>query len=81
MQINVVYYGRLKEVSGAKRQTLELDPGQTLGGLIQTLTEKHPALREQLDSLAYVVDDEIVELDYVLRDGDTAGLLPPVSGG
>jgi molybdopterin converting factor small subunit len=80
VKIQVIYYGRLKQEAGARQQTFDLPgDGLTVAGLIATLKQQVPGLR--LDAVAYAVNDEIVGPDYVLRDGDQAGLLPPVSGG
>jgi MoaD family protein len=83
MQIKVVYYGALKEITGAKYQTLDFgdQSGMTISDLLQALAARYPRLNARLDTIAYVVDDELVDPDYALKDGDEAGLLPPVSGG
>jgi len=82
MKVQVVFYGGLKQEVGAKRETLELPreslPVRELAGV---LAERYPALAPRLNTVAYVVQDEIVGPDYLLRDGDAAGVLPPVSGG
>lgn len=82
MKLQVVFYGGLKQTAGVKTETLEVAgdslPVRELPGL---LSERHPALASRLGVVAYVVNDEIVASDYVLRDGDEAGVLPPVSGG
>jgi molybdopterin converting factor small subunit len=82
MRVNVVFYGGLKQAVGVKRQALELDREKlTVAELVDVLAGQYPALGPHLDTVAYVVGNEIVEPDYVLRDGDEAALLPPVSGG
>ncbi|HML24467.1 MAG TPA: MoaD/ThiS family protein [Aggregatilinea sp.] len=82
MKLQVVFYGGLKQTAGIKTETLDL-PGDSLPvrELPGLLGERHPALLPRLGVVAYVVNDEIVGDDYVLRDGDEAGVLPPVSGG
>jgi molybdopterin converting factor small subunit len=82
MKVNVVFYGALKEYAGGKRQTLELAAdGVTVADLVDKIKLEYPALTPRLESVAYVVEDMLVDLDYALRDGDEAALLPPVSGG
>ncbi len=82
MKVRVVFYGVLKQDIGIKEQTLEF-PQDALAveELVDCLKQHHPALIPRLPAVAYVVNDEIVAPGYVLRDGDEAGLLPPVSGG
>jgi molybdopterin converting factor small subunit len=82
MKINIIFYGGLKQDVGAKCQTFELDrESLTVAELVETLQQQYPALAARLSTVAYTVGNTIVEPDYVLRDGDEAGLLPPVSGG
>ncbi len=82
MQVRVTFYGGLKQDVGAKQQTLNLDAVSiTVAELAGILTQRYPALAARLSTVAYAVNDELVEADYVLHDGDEAGLLPPVSGG
>ena len=82
MKIRVVFYGGLKQHVGAKEQMLELSRNSiTVRELADLLRVQHPALNPRLGTVAYVVNDEMVGLDYGLKDGDEAGLLPPVSGG
>lgn len=82
MRVDVVFYGGLKQDVGAKRQMIEVDrDGLTVAELVDVITQRYPALEPRLSTVAYVVRNEIVEPNYVLRDGDEAGLLPPVSGG
>jgi molybdopterin converting factor subunit 1 len=82
MKINVVFYGGLKEETGTKHQTVEIahNPA-TIADLVETIKAQYPALVPRLDTVAYVIGNEIVDLDHPLRDGDEAALLPPVSGG
>jgi molybdopterin synthase sulfur carrier subunit len=82
MQINILFFGRLKQDVGEKQKTLELQQNSlTIDELMDILKAHYPALEAQLATVAYAVNDELVESDYVLHDGDRAALLPPVSGG
>ncbi len=82
MQVHVTFYGVLKQDVGTKHQTLDL-PGDvlTVGGLAALLADRYPALAERLATVAFAVGDALVGPEHVLRDGDSASLLPPVSGG
>jgi molybdopterin converting factor small subunit len=82
MHITVTFYGGLKQDVGAKQQTLELERSAvTAREVADALAAQYPALAARLATVAFVVDDTIVPPDHVLHDGDTAALLPPVSGG
>jgi molybdopterin synthase sulfur carrier subunit len=82
MKVRVTFYGRLKELAGMRQQELELSSNPaTLQTVVDCLLERHPGLREQLETVAYAVGAELVELDTPVEDGVEIGLLPPVSGG
>lgn len=82
MKIHVVLYGVLKQDAGSKHQTLDLAGNSaTVADVVHTLAAQVPALAARLETIAYVVNDEIVHPDCVLHDGDQVALLPPVSGG
>lgn len=82
MQINVTFYGGLKQTVGTKQQTVALDGERvTVRDLAEALAARYPALAERLPTVAFVVGETIVPAETVLHDGDTAALLPPVSGG
>ena len=82
MRVNVVFYGGLKQDIGARHQALDVNADSlTVGELAEVLRKRFPVLGPRLETVAYAVNDEIVDPGYVLRDGDEAGLLPPVSGG
>lgn len=82
MKIRVVFYGGLKQTVGAREDMLDV-PQEALavGELGHLLTARYPALGPRLHTVAYVVNETIVDSDHLLHDGDEAALLPPVSGG
>lgn len=82
MKVRLVFYGGLKQEIGSREQVVEIDQDHlTILELRDVLRAKYPTLSPRLETVAYVVKDTIVDPDYLLRDGDEAGLLPPVSGG
>lgn len=82
MQLQIVFYGVLKQVVGAKSQTLNLPQDSvTVGELKTLLAERYAALNARLETVACAVGDELVGPDYRLYDGDEVAFLPPVSGG
>lgn len=82
MQLTTIFYGLLKQDTGGKTQTLDLDrEALTVGELRALLVERYPAIAPHLGTVAFAVEDALVSPDYVLTDGDAVALLPPVSGG
>ena len=82
MQVQVTFYGVLKQDAGTKQQTVEL-PGDapTVQVLGDALAARYPGMAKRLPTVAFAVRDALVSLDHVLEDGDLVAMLPPVSGG
>ena len=81
-QINVEFYGVLREVAGAESMALPLPDGSTtVSEFVSGLRERFPGLDRHLPRLAYALDDHLVRPDTELTPGSSLGLLPPVSGG
>jgi sulfur-carrier protein len=82
-----------REIIGTREMLLDLKEGQTIGGLLGTITSKYPVLRNELfeDSgdlkkfiIVLVAGRNIKFLDRMntrLKEGDVVALLPPVGGG
>lgn len=81
MVVEVVYLARLREAFGVERESLSVPQGSTAGQVLQLLRERGD--REQLgwDNLRPVVGRQVVEWEQQLYDGDSMGILPPITGG
>jgi molybdopterin converting factor small subunit len=90
MQVTVHYFAQLKRAAGVASETVTLEPGVTLGQLLQRLAaQRSGAFRAlALDAagrpqraLLYAIGDEQADLDHVLKEGDVVTLLAPMAGG
>ena len=82
MNIQVVFYGRLKELVEQKKQTYNFDDDTvSINSVVGRLCKQYTSLEKHLESVAFVVNDEVVDVDFIISDGDEISLLPPVSGG
>ena len=82
MKVRVKFFGILKADTG--KDTIEMEVGEmgeTVSGILKEIGVRFPQLKPRMDTLAYAVNQEIVDADYALSDGDELALLPPVSGG
>ncbi len=83
----MLYFGVLKDLAGISRETLELDPGTSVGDAICFLRERAsnqqvgPQTATVWSALAAAVNREYAAASTVLQDDDELALLPPVSGG
>jgi MoaE-MoaD fusion protein len=79
VQIQVLFFGILKDLAGRAGESLELSEGATLSDVLQHYEQDIP--RELMASLAMSVNREYASPEVRLRQGDEVALLPPVSGG
>ena len=81
MRVRVLFFGRLKEISGCSEDWAELGPGARVEDVFTGYAIRFPALREFRATLAASVNEEFAAWDKELRGGDEVAFLPPVSGG
>ncbi len=81
MQIHVLFFGQLKDVTGRSSDRLTLPEGSTLQDLLAHYEGGFPRLKTLLPAVALSINQQYAPPDSSLRDQDEVGLLPPVSGG
>jgi molybdopterin converting factor subunit 1 len=81
MVIKVLYFGRLKELSGSSQESVELREGARIEDLFANCCASRPELRKFRPSLVAARNQEFAAWDTPLVGGDEVGFLPPVSGG
>ncbi len=79
MNVTVKFFASVREVIGARSQTVEVPEGTTVGALWQRYVDQHPRLATL--GLAYAVNHEYSGTERLLKDGDEVAVIPPVSGG
>ena len=81
MQVRVLFFGALRDLSGRATDSLSLPEGSTLADLVSHYEQKIPKLKQFLPSIALSLNQQYAQADSVLHDQDEVALLPPVSGG
>ncbi len=81
MQIQVLFFGRLKEILAREMESIELPEAACVQQLLEQYQLHAPQLQALLPSLAVAVNQEYAQATTPLHDGDEVALLPPVSGG
>ena len=82
MDIDVIFYGGLKERVGRRETHLSFDSDSvTVAEVARRLVDDFPELDGKLDRIAFAVDDAIARRSDPVGDGSEIALLPPVSGG
>ena len=81
MQVRVLFFGVLKDISGTSSEVVELRAGDSVRDLIAHYERQAPHLGHWLPSLALAVNQQYADPETRLNAGDEVALLPPVSGG
>ncbi len=81
MQVRVLFFGMLKDMTGRSSDLLTLPGHATLGDVFIHYAEIDPKIRALAPSIAISINQEFAEPDSQLKEGDEIAFLPPVSGG
>jgi molybdopterin converting factor subunit 1 len=81
MQINVLFFGLLKDICGRSEDRLDLPPAAPLRSVFDHYAARFPALQDMARSIVLARNHEFANPSDALSDGDEVALLPPVSGG
>jgi molybdopterin converting factor subunit 1 len=79
--VTVLFFGRLKELTGHAEDTIEFKDATTIEQLFALYAARHPELLKYRSSVVASRNQEFAAWDTPLRSGDEVALLPPVSGG
>ncbi len=81
MQVRVLFFGVLKDLTGCGSDVLTLPDQAKAGDVLEHYGRRVSALTGMLGSIAISVNQEYAGADAKLHAGDEVALLPPVSGG
>jgi molybdopterin synthase sulfur carrier subunit len=79
MRVQLRYFASIRETIGRRDEVYDVPDGTTVAALWRRLVEQHPRLGGQRYRPA--VNQEYVEPETRLSDGDEVVFIPPVSGG
>lgn len=81
MKLTVKLFAAARELAGCGELQVELPADASVAALRLALCETKPALAELARRSLIAVNEEYAVDATPLSDGDTAALIPPVSGG
>lgn len=84
MQIQLLYFARLREAFDCAGETVQLPDGASVGDLLQLLQARGGVWLDELTAGRVVraaVNQTMSSADRALADGDEVALFPPVTGG
>jgi len=79
MKLRIVAFGIAKEILNGKNHEMDMAVA-TVGELKQVLFDRYDGF-QKLNSLAFAVNEEYREADFLLSENDEVVLIPPVAGG
>jgi molybdopterin synthase sulfur carrier subunit len=79
--VNVKLFAGLQGLVGKPVVELTLPAGATVAQLRDKMVEEYPVLEAFISTLVCSVNEEMVESDHVLADGEKVELIPPIAGG
>ena len=81
MRIEALFFASARDAVGEASRTLDVQAGSRVRDVFEHLVAAHPGLQPARSSLRFAVNEDFVDADHLLADGDSLALLPPVSGG
>lgn len=79
--VKVLFFASVRDLVGDAQQMISLADGVTVADLISDLAAKYKRFIDLVPSLMVSVNQEYMDRDTVLHDGDEVAFIPPVSGG
>lgn len=81
MQLTVLYFGAVREALGISTEILTLKRNSVAEDVRSHLIVRLPQIAGLLKRSAIAVNQNYVQPEHTLADGDEVAILPPVSGG
>ena len=81
MNIKVLFFGQLKDITGLREDLLQLGEGAHLETVFEHYAGRFPRLRELSKSIVLAQNQQFAAASAPLSEGDEIAFLPPVSGG
>jgi len=75
----VLYFAALRDLARTDQEEWLVSESTSVGALLEQLRQRHPSLR--FEGVRCAVNEEFVDTEHVLWQGDVLALIPPVSGG
>ena len=81
--IRLIYFASLRTIAGKDEETLDLDQETTIQQLGERIRKTTPQIGEMIlgKKIMVAVNQDVAQLDTVVKDGDEIAFLPPFSGG
>lgn len=82
MKITVLFFASAREAAGGLTELhMNIPEGSTTASVREQLAKEFVGLSELATTITLAVNEEYIQDEVALCDGDTVALIPPISGG
>jgi molybdopterin converting factor subunit 1 len=81
MRVRLLFFATLKDIIGAREMQLELPADATVADVLTHLERSYPRVKDYRPIVLTALNEEYVNQDTRVREGDELAIFPPVSGG
>ena len=81
MKVHLLYFAVLHDITGKREEVLDMPEGARPADVWQSLRDRHRELRDYVQPPMTAINENYVDADQMLRDGDELAFIPPVAGG
>ena len=83
MNLTVLFFSTLREITGVEEMTLALEDGEaiTVADVLERLYLRYPKLRQWEGRVLLALDQSYVDGEEIVEDGQELAIMPPVQGG
>jgi MoaE-MoaD fusion protein len=81
MQVRLLFFATLKDIVGARQMQLEVPGGATIADVLTHLESSFPRIKDYRPVVLTAINEEYVDQNAQVEEGDEVAIFPPVSGG
>jgi molybdopterin converting factor subunit 1 len=81
MQVRLLFFASLKDIVGARQLRLDLPSGATVNDVLTQLESSYPRMKDYRSVVLTALNEEYVDKQTAIQEGDELAIFPPVSGG
>jgi MoaE-MoaD fusion protein len=81
MQVRLLFFATLKDIVGARQLQIDLPAGSTIADLLTRLESNYPRFKDYRPVLLTAINEDYVDKNARINEGDEVAIFPPVSGG
>jgi molybdopterin converting factor subunit 1 len=81
MKVKVLFFATLKDIVGSRELRVDVPAGTTIEALLTHLESSYPRMKDYRSILLTALNEEYVDKETRIEEGDEVAMFPPVSGG